>query len=186
MTEQDILNLIEQDAWMMYVINIAAKLELPDWVIGAGFVRNKIWDHLCGHKKEKVDTRDIDLVYFDQNGNGWEADNKLSEELRKKTGLIWEIKNEVYMHERNGLLPYTSTADAISKWPETVTAIGVKLNKEGKLELVAPYGIGDLINFVVRPTPNFRGGIEEVKTRMLQKKWQEKWPKITLVLTTNT
>ena len=31
---------------MMNVLNEANKLNLPDWVIGAGFLRNKVWDYL--------------------------------------------------------------------------------------------------------------------------------------------
>lgn len=62
MTEQDILDLIMKDKWMMNIIHIASELDLPDWIIGAGFVRNKVWDYLSGNNKEAVDTRDVDLV----------------------------------------------------------------------------------------------------------------------------
>jgi hypothetical protein len=180
MTEQDILNLIEQDKWMMKIILIASSLNLPDWIIGAGFVRNKVWNHLSGIERETVDTRDIDLVYFDPNGNDQKSDEKLSEEMRQKTEMEWEIVNECYAHEWNNLPPYTSTEDAISEWPETVTAIGVTMDKNNKLKLIAPYGIDDLVNFIARPSPKFKGGIEVVRERIAQKKWQEKWPKINI------
>ncbi|HHP0981978.1 TPA: nucleotidyltransferase family protein, partial [Bacillus anthracis] len=45
-TEQDIVRLIENDEWMMNVLQIAKSLELPDWWICAGFIRSKIWDTL--------------------------------------------------------------------------------------------------------------------------------------------
>lgn len=178
MTEQDILDLIRQDPWMMNIINMASALNLPQWIIGAGFVRNKVWDHLSGNKKEVVDTRDVDLVYFDPQGNDQKADEQLSAELRDKTGIVWEVVNEFYAHAWNGLPPYISTEDAISQWPETVTAIGVTLDEGGELKLFAPYGINDLINFIVRPSPKFKGGLEKVKERALQKKWKEKWKNI--------
>ena len=79
MTPQEILNLIKQDKWMMNIIQTASSLNLHDWIIGAGFVRNKVWDHLSGIEKEVVDTNDIDLVYFDPKGNDKEADKKLSD-----------------------------------------------------------------------------------------------------------
>jgi uncharacterized protein len=181
-TEQEILDLIKQDKWMMRIILIASSLSLPDWIIGAGFVRNKVWDHLSGNEKQTVDTRDIDLVYFDSNGNDEKSDEKLSEEMKIKTGIEWEIVNEYYAHKWNNLPPYTSTEDAISKWPETVTAIGVTMDKNNELKLFAPYGIGDLVNFVVRPSPKFKGGIDKVKERVIKKKWKEKWPNITLAI----
>lgn len=180
MTEQDILNLIKSDLWMMGIINIAAEMKLPDWLIGAGFVRNKVWDHLHGYSKEKVDTNDIDFVYYDPNGNDQKADEELSDKLKNKTGINWEIVNEYYAHKWNNLPPYTSAEDAISTWPETVTAIGITL-KKGNLKLIAPYGIEDLVNLIVRPSPRFDDGIERVTERVIKKKWLEKWPKLRVV-----
>ena len=36
-------------------------------------------------------------------------------------------------------LPYTSSRDAISKYPERCTAIGARLDEEGQLEVFLPY-----------------------------------------------
>lgn len=180
MTKKDILNLIKQDKWMMKIIHTAATLNLPDWLIGAGFVRNKVWNHLSGKEEQIVDTADIDLVYFDPNGNNDKENAELSEKLKRETVIPWEVVNEAYLHKSNDRSPYTSAEDAISQWPETATAIGVTVDKEGKLKLIAPYGINDLVNFIVRPSPKFTGGIERVRERMTKKKWQEKWPHITI------
>lgn len=184
MTEQDILNLIYENKWMMDILYIAEKLNLPDWLIGAGFVRNKVWDYLHGYNKSQVDTADIDLVYFDPNGNDENADEKLSEELKAKTGLNWEVVNEAYAHKWYTIKPppYTSSEDAIAKWPETATCIGVK-TENGKLKLIAPYGIGDLVNLIVRPSSAFidEGNVKNVVVeRMKKKKLLEKWPKLKL------
>ncbi|KKT42235.1 hypothetical protein A2W54_02675 [Candidatus Giovannonibacteria bacterium RIFCSPHIGHO2_02_43_13] len=176
MTEKDILNLIIEDKWMMNILHIAEKLDLPDWVVGAGFVRNKVWDYLHGYNKLGVDTADIDLVYYDPSGNGQDADEKLSEKLKGETGVKWEVVNEAYAHKWNNLPPYKSTEDALSQWPETATAIGVKL-ENGELKLIAPHGISDLVNLIIRPSPKF-ADTSKVKERVRQKKWLEKWPKL--------
>lgn len=184
MTEQDILNLIYEDKWMMDILHTAEKLNLPDWLIGAGFVRNKVWDYLHGYNKPQVDTADIDLVYFDPSGNDENADEKLSEELRTKTGLNWEVVNEAHAHKWYTIKPppYTSSKDAVSKWPETASCIGVK-TENGKLKLIAPYGIGDLVNLIVRPNRAFidEGNVKNVVVeRTKKKKWLEKWQKLQL------
>ena len=184
MTERDILNLISEDKWMTNVLYTAENLNLPDWLIGAGFVRNKVWDYLHGYQNEKVDTNDIDLIYFDPHGNNEDADKKLSEELETETGLNWEVVNEAYAHKWYTIKPppYASSEDAVSKWPETATCIGVK-TENGKLKLIAPYGIGDLVNLVIRPSPAFidKGNVKNVVVeRMKKKKWLEKWPKLKL------
>jgi len=44
MNKTDVVNLIQKDAWMMKVLYTAKNLNLSDWMIGAGFVRNKVWD----------------------------------------------------------------------------------------------------------------------------------------------
>lgn len=177
MTEKDIIDLIERDEWMMNVLRLAEKVQLKNWVIGAGFVRNKVWDHLHGFERDQVDTNDIDLVYFDPEGNSQSADERLSQQLERATGLKWEVVNEVYAHSWNDLPPYQSIEDALSQWPETATAIGVRL-VEGKLILVAPYGIDDLVNLIVRPSPKLPGGEAIARKRMEQKKWLDKWPKV--------
>lgn len=177
MSKKDILTLIENDEWMMNILRVAEKLNFPDWVIGAGFVRNKVWDYLHGYTKKEVETNDIDLVYYDPNGNDQKTDERLSQKLRKETGINWEIVNEAYAHQWNHLSPYKSTIDALSQWPETATGIGVKL-ENGQLKLIAPHGIDDLVNLVVRPSPKFPDGIERVRERAEEKRWIVKWPKL--------
>ena len=49
MMEKEILELIRQDKWMMRVLRVAKSLHLPDWMIEAGFVRNKVWNYLYGY-----------------------------------------------------------------------------------------------------------------------------------------
>jgi hypothetical protein len=44
MSPQDVLRMIESDPAAMRVLRAAAGLGLPDWWIGAGFVRNRVWD----------------------------------------------------------------------------------------------------------------------------------------------
>ena len=182
MTEKDILNLIRENQWMMGILQKAKSLGLKDWMIGAGSVRNMVWNHLSGNLNQIVDTRDIDLVYYDKEGNDESGDIKLSQRMQQETGIEWEIVNEYYAHVWNDMPPYLSTIDAISKWPETVTAIGVTLDEMGELKLIAPYGIDDLVNFIVRPTPNFKGGIDAVRERVSKKGWLKKWPNLKLVL----
>ncbi|PLC63479.1 hypothetical protein B9P82_13400 [Citrobacter sp. L55] len=70
--------------------------------------------------------------------------------------IDWSVKNQARMHQRNGDYPYTSTRNALLHWPETATAIAVRLGKEG-LDITAPYGLSDLFELRLRPTPAFEG-----------------------------
>jgi hypothetical protein len=60
----------------------------------------------------------------------------------------------MHIHSPN-TKPYTSSQDAMSKYPETCTALGLRLLKNDDLELFIAYGLTDLVNFQVKPTPHF-------------------------------
>lgn len=47
--ETEFIKIIQNDKWMIQVLKIVRDLKLNDSWIGAGFVRNKIWDKK--HKK---------------------------------------------------------------------------------------------------------------------------------------
>lgn len=183
MNEKDILELVKKDSWMMQVLSVAESMNLPDWLIGAGFLRNKVWDHLHGYAKSTSPT-DIDLVYFDGEGriNAKDIEAMLTNLM---SGLTWEVVNQATAHNWNEAeAPYISTSDAISRWPETATAVGIKI-QNGELKLIAPLGIDDLINIVARPTPAFSVSDKKkalVQERISKKHWKEKWPKLKVVI----
>lgn len=182
MTEKDIIKMIKEDKWMMNVLVEANKLNLPDWIVGAGFLRNKVWDYLHGIKREIPDTHDIDLVYFDKNNIDEEKDAKLSEDMNDILGLDWEIVNQAYAHRwHNRDAQYSNTAEALSEWVDTPTCVGVTLVR-GEPKIIAPHGIDDLVNLIVRPSPSHRGNLNTFYHRIESKKWLEKWPKLKIIL----
>lgn len=60
------------------------------------------------------------------------------------------------MHSRNGDRPYCSAVGAIKAWPETATAVPVRLLANNLIEIAALLGLDDLFELVVRPGPNFQ------------------------------
>ncbi len=180
-TEQDICTLINEDEKMMNVLRAARTLNLPDWWICAGFVRSKIWDTLHDFR-ERTLLPDVDVIYFDRD-NKEEITEKRYEDTLKKIipGIPWSVKNEARMHLANHFPPYSSSVDAISKFPETATAIGVKLDDNDKVILTAPCGIEDVINIEVRPTSFFMGSKDRVviyEERIRKKNWESIWHKL--------
>ena len=120
MTEKEVLNLIQEDRLMMRVLKIADGLNLPDWLIGSGFVRNKVWNHLSGRNVDGIDATDIDLVYLDPVFNNEERDRILGERLNDETGLEWEIKNNAYKYKSNERSEYNSA----KVWAITKRSLG--------------------------------------------------------------
>ncbi|AYV67636.1 hypothetical protein C2I06_12580 [Niallia circulans] len=179
--DEDVINLIQSDEKMMKIIKIASTLNLPDWWICAGFVRSKIWDTLHSFN-ERTETPDVDVIYFDDKN----IDENFEKELEKKLiklmpNIPWSVKNEARMHIINNLPSYTSSEDAISKFPETATALGVTLDKENNLILTAPWGLDDAINLELKPTPYFTETKELAviyEERIIKKNWKSIWHKI--------
>ena len=178
---EDVIKLIQSDEKMMEIIKVASSLNLPDWWICAGFVRSKIWDTLHGFK-ERTETPDVDVIYFDNAKIDENFEKKLENKLKSiMPNIPWSVKNEARMHVINNLPPYSSSEDAISKFPETATAIGVKIDKDNKLVLTSPCGIDDVINLELKPTPYFIETKELAaiyEERIIKKNWKAIWPKI--------
>lgn len=91
-TEQDIIRLIENDEWMMDILQMAKSLELPDWWICAGFVRSKVWDTLHDYEIRTA-TPDIDVIYFDQLHTDEVYEQSLEKALVNMDASIpWSVK----------------------------------------------------------------------------------------------
>ncbi|HKC04871.1 MAG TPA: nucleotidyltransferase family protein [Patescibacteria group bacterium] len=189
MNEKDIVNLIREDEWMMEILKTTKKLDLPGWWIGAGFIRSKVWDHLHGFK-QRTPISDIDVIYFDKGdftdieASAETTDKEIKyENLLKEImpGVNWSVTNQARMHLFHNHPPYKSASEGLSHWIETATCIGIKIDENNKLILTAPHGIRDLVNLVLRPTPNTGESIERFDERVASKKWLTKWPKLKIL-----
>ncbi len=175
---QDIAELIKRDAWMMRILAVVRDLDLPDWWIGAGFVRSKVWDYLHDFE-QRTPLPDIDVIYFDKNDTSEAIEEKYQEKLKAKLPDVeWSVTNQARMHTFKGDEPYASAEEGLSNWVEIPTCIGAKIDDAGEVWITAPWGVEDLLNLVVRPNPKCRDNPESFRVRMRQKKWPEKWPQL--------
>lgn len=177
-SEHDIIQLVKDDQWMMEVLLNAKSLRLPDWWVCAGFVRSKIWDTLHGFT-ERTPMPDVDVIFFDKSNLNEEVEKQLEQKLKRINPEIpWSVKNEARMHVVNNIPPYSSSVDAISKFPETATALGVTLDEQNNVVLTAPCGIEDVLNLLLKPTPYFEETKERAKIyeeRIVKKNWKSIW-----------
>ena len=186
--EEDIINLVAGDKWMMDLLKSAQSLNLSDWWICAGFVRSKVWDVLHDFE-ERTALPDIDVIYYDETNISEDEEKKHEKFLNKLIPNIpWSVKNQGRMHIVNNSSPYSSSVDAISKFPETATALGVKLDEENNVILTAPHGIHDLVNLKVKPTPFFHSSENRLliyEKRVRKKDWQAVWKEIEVIWSVN-
>lgn len=172
--------LIQENHNIMEDLRLVRGLRLPQAYVAAGYIRNYIWDHLHGYEVRGTHN-DIDLVYYDPTNTAEERDQELERRLIQVTGNEkWSVKNQARMHVVNGNEPYTSTHDALSRWPEVVTAIGAALTDNDEIELCAPYGLEDLFSMTVRRCPLFPDQTYYLK-RIHTKEWRKQWPLLTII-----
>lgn len=177
-----VYEILKSDHDRMRILSYVKNLNLNDSWIGGGFVRNAIWDYVHGIRTP-LGEFDIDIIYYDKQDLDPEFDLELEQKLlacdhKQK----WSVKNQARMHERNRDEPYTDCADAISKWPETATAIAIRINDFDELELLAPFGCADIFNLNIQPTPHFQKKISIVQDRIKNKNWLLIWPKLNIIL----
>lgn len=171
---------------MSEILRLAPSLNLPNWYLGAGCVAQTVWNELHGFEPTEH-IKDYDLVYFDCSDLSYEAEDSCIKEGERLFSLVdvkVEIKNEARVHlwhrRRFGydISPYRSAEEAIACWPTTATSIGIRLDKSGRFEVYAPFGLDDLYNLIVRP--NKRQITKEIYLEKVER-WIGFWPKLKVI-----
>lgn len=172
---------IARQSHIMELLNVVDALGLPDCWIGAGLLRNAVWDELHGSRTPPSPTGDVDVIYFDRNAIDPDRDCFIEKQLfGMLSGIPWSVHNQARMYERNGDRPYTDTEDAMRHWPETATAIAARLDG-AQVALLTPFGIEDLVGLIVRPTPAFHAKMDQYHARIATKNWPVIWPHLTVI-----
>lgn len=169
--------ILRADALRWRLLEIVRDLNLPDGWIGAGFIRNAVWDHLHG-RAPSPPSGDVDVIWYDPHRNDAARDARYEAALRTvDSSIAWSVKNQARMHSRNGDRPYKSATDAMRFWPETATAIAVRRSENDDVMVAAPFGFDDLLQLILQPTPRFRGEKRAVfEDRLHSKAWVTTWP----------
>lgn len=173
--------------WFMHALRSARSLGLTSWCIGAGAVRNLVWDHLHGYASPSQ-LADIDLAYFD-------AQELPGEEKRHQEnighlcpGQPWEVTNQAHVHLwfesyfGYPVTPLHSLAEAVATWPEFATSVGICLDDNDALHIVAPWGLDDLFAMRIRRNPA-RVSEETFLSRTRSKRYTERWPQVRVLTT---
>jgi hypothetical protein len=172
----EIAKFLECQPLILSILKQVEALAIEDCWVGAGLIRNAIWNHLHGRSVELLLDSDVDVVYWNPDDATPERDIAIQKHLfQEYADIPWSVHNQARMHERNGDAPYRNTEDAIRCWPETATAIAARLSGT-HVEVLAPHGVEDLVNLIVRPTPAFARKQSIYSARISSKDWARRWP----------
>lgn len=180
--EAQLVAILRRTPHLMAALRAAREVDAPDWLINAGAIRDAVWD--AYHDRPPAMPRDVDIGFFDADDLSPQREAAVEAALRAcAPGLPWEAKNQAAVHlwypRRFGtwVAPFAATAEAIATFPETATCVGVRLDGRDAIEVVAPYGLGDLLGCVCRHNPA-RVSREFYERRLEEKAWRGRWPRL--------
>ncbi len=174
--DRQLIRIIKSEVWLMDSLKEVRKLNLPDWYIAAGTIRNTVWNNLHGFPGDSNST-DIDVVYFDNIHIEKEREKQLERTLTKINPLLkWEVKNQARKEIMNPKVK--SSCESIAYWIETPTCVGARLEQDDSITICAPHGLDDLMNLVIRPVPGPYLDRSLYERRITEKQWDKVWPKL--------
>jgi hypothetical protein len=147
----------------MRVLTIASDLGLPQWRVVSGGVYQTVWNVMTGRDPD-YGIKDYDLIYFDDTDLSYEAEDVV---IRRAAAACppelaprLEVRNQARVHlwfEGHFGEPYaplTSADEAIGRFVSPAFAVGVRLEADGRIDVAAPFGLGDMFALRLRPNPN--------------------------------
>jgi hypothetical protein len=184
--EQDLIRLIQATPSFMSILETVRACNPPDWLVGAGAIRNLVWDHLHQYHSP-TPVADIDVIFFDPQDISPERDRIIQQQLVQRLPVAnWEATNQAAVHlwyeEVFGFsVPALhSSEEGVSTWPETATSVAVRLLSTNHIRIVAPCGLSDLFNMVLRRNP-CRATKEQFGRRVHSKQILHKWPRVRII-----
>jgi len=162
LAEQAVLleEILRADTVVWPAIQRASVLDLPDWMVVSGALYNTVWNHLTG-KPAGYGIKDIDLFYHDASDLSWEAEDIVIQRGAAHFAgvpLPVEIRNQARVHlwykqRFGGEVPvFRSSAHSLRHFASETHAVGVRLSKDGRLIITAPFGLDHI--FAFRMVPN--------------------------------
>jgi uncharacterized protein len=184
--EAKLIAIVARSSWFMDALKAAQSLQLKSWCIGAGAVRNLVWDQLSGHLTPSALT-DVDVAYFDNGDTSPERDQQLQRALHLlRPDIPWEVTNQAGVHHwfadyfGHAVAPVATLAEAVATWPEYATSVGIFLSRHDAIEVIAPHGLADLFSMTIRHNPA-RASVANYTARISQKQYATRWPRVIVV-----
>ena len=172
---------------LMQVLDVVRDQALPDALVFSGAVYQTVWNALTG-RPATYGIKDYDVGYFDPD-TSWAAED----EVIRRVAVAFdpplrdrvEVRNQARVHlwfpDRFGApyAPLTGTAQALERFVCPAFSVGVRLERDGRLSVAAPFGVDDV--FAMRLRANPLRGVAADWDRITSAAAQ-RWPELSVVL----
>jgi uncharacterized protein len=190
--EDRIRDIIRSSAWLTGVLRAVRQAGLPDAWVGAGVLRDLVWGELYGPGFAPSQVHDVDVAFFDPADLSRHRDEQATARLLAEgPGIPWQARNQAAVHTwyrgkfgGGPVAPLRSVADAVATWPETATAVAVRLGPPAgtgsRIEICAPLGLDDLLHGVWRHNAR-RASLEVSRARLARHQPARRWPGVQVI-----
>jgi hypothetical protein len=147
---------------LMQVLETAAALDLPDWLLFSGAIYQRVLNHLTGRDAD-YGVKDYDLGYHDASDISYEAEDvvirRVAAAFEPPLREMVEVRNQARVHVwfegkfGEPYAPLERTAEALERFTSTTFSVGARLEADGRLTILAPFGLDDLFALRLRPNP---------------------------------
>lgn len=171
---------------LMRVLQTLRELSPPQWRVASGAIYQTVWNALTGRAPDHG-IRDYDVMYFDPDAS-WDAEDlwirRAAAAFAPPLDAMIEVRNQARVHlwfeqkfgEAYG--PLASTDEALDRFLSPAFAVGARLEPDGRIDVVAPFGLEDC--FALRLRPNPRRPVSETNLRRVAARLAERWPELSL------
>ncbi|UTP40036.1 nucleotidyltransferase family protein [Phenylobacterium sp. LH3H17] len=166
---------------LMQVMETARELDLPDWLLFSGAIYQRALNHLTGRDPD-YGIKDYDLGYFDPDVS-YEAEDvvikRVAAAFEPRLREMVEVRNQARVHlwfEGKFGEPYAplgSSAEALGRFTSATFAVGARLQRDGRMTIVAPFGLDDIFALRLRPNPTRRTNGFLRTAQAAQARWPE-------------
>lgn len=171
---------------LMTVLTTVRSLDLPDWLVFSGSVYQSVWNAVTG-RAPGHGVNDFDLGYFDPD-TSWDAEDAVirrvaaafDEPLRSRVEVRNQCRVPLWFRDKFGedYGPIASTAEALPRFVAPAFAVGVRLEPDDRITVVAPFGLEDAFAMIIRPNP--LRPLAKDWTRVTEKA-RARWPELTVM-----
>jgi hypothetical protein len=180
---------IREEPVLMEVLEGLAADGLPDHMLVAGAIYNLAWNRLTG-RPALQGINDIDVFYFDPD-TSWDAEDVAIKRLAARFAhlpLPVQVRNQARVHlwfpQKFGatdFAPLTSSEEMLGRYASKTHAVAARLEPDGRMSVLAPFGLDDIFSFRVVPNPVLPNRVaHEAKGARAKSVWPEisvaPWP----------
>lgn len=186
--EDELRRMVRSSPWLMRVLATVRVAGLPEAWIGGGTIRDLVWGRRYGTGFDPRRVNDVDVVFFDPDDLSRDRDDRATRALREGWAEVpWQARNQAAVHTwyacRFGgdpVAPLSSIAEAVATWPETATAVAVRLDPAGHIAVCAPLGLTDLLAGLWRRNPR-RVRLVVSRARLARHNPAQRWPGVRVI-----